>query len=684
MSHATAQTIAQITEVVTRVTRILSGKQIKVIQQGMKIGVEYDAYGAPSAVFLPSLSENPHPDLIVAIQGFLDKEVSGLLYTDFNTRHKYTSTSEFKKGMAHSLQDIIEDARTEREMRKAFKGSASNFDKNHDFAVKEILGPQIAAAKNQNQAMATLAYPAIRAACGDLAYEEFMDGKWEQLGKLGGAILHYAEDIQSCETTEETFQLTRKIIEKMEEQDGGDGDSDEGEGEGEEGDEEGEGEGSGGSSGGGGSAAGDAGEGDDDEEEGDDGKGDDDKGGDEDDKEDEGDGSKPPPTPQDKSDLSKNNKSDKTTKQKGAQPSGHSGTTQGKQSFSELDNEFDNLDFDKTMQDKIKHIAGTDAAKQGAYTPYTRQFDYVGPLPNPREALKSWPQAKQAQMMLEEVDKNSHVIQQQIQRLFVAKAAVRWEPGQKRGKLNPAALYKLPTTQDPRIFRQKIETNSRDLAVSLVIDMSGSMGGTKIQNAVIAALMFGKVLTALNIKHEICAFSTYHGHYGGSSAIPNVSEVNKMIQETPRTFKQDGRDVYWSRVCPIMQYIIKGFDKRLDEDTRKVAAMIPTGYRNLMAANVDGESIEIAGRRLLRQNEKKKVMIVMSDGQPAGDGHGGDLVQHLKATVKALSASGIEMLGLGLQDESVKQFYPKYEIVRSTDQIPTKILELTQKMVIGA
>lgn len=688
MSNVTAQTIAHITEVVTRVTRVLAGKEIRVIQQGMKIGVDYDAQGRPVAVYLPSLSDNPHPDLIIAIQGFLDKEVSGLLYTDFDTRHKYVTTSEFKRGMAKSLQDIIEDSRTEREMRKAFKGSAVNFDKNHDFAVKEILGPQLASCKKPEQRMATLAYPAIRAACGDLAYEEFMDGKWEELGKLGGAILHYAEEIQNVDSTEETFNLTRKIIQKMEEQDGdGEGDDDEGEGDGEgggggscggsSGEDDGDSEGSGGGASGNDDDKEDEGQG-----AGDEGDGNDDKDKDEDEK--DGDGNSQPPPPQDKSDLSKVNTSRKLNKSKGGGgPTGHSGTSSGLSQFSNLDQEFEDLAFDRTMQEKIKKIAGTDATRDGAYLPYSRQYDYVGPLPNLQQALRSFASSTQAQQILDEVDKNSHVIQQQIQRLFVAKSLSRWEPGQKRGKINPAALYKLPTTGDPRVFRTKIETNSRDVVVSLLIDMSGSMGGSKIQNAIIAALMFSKVLTNLGIKHEISAFSTYHGYYNGSG-LPQSDEINKMIRETDHATMVNGRRVVYARVSPIVNYIIKGFDQRLNEEIRRSAAMIPTGYRNLMAANVDGESVEVAGRRLLRQNERKKVMIVMSDGQPAGDGHGGNLVQHLKDTVKAFTASGVEMLGLGLQDESVRAFYPKYEIVRSTDQIPTKILELTRKMVVGA
>lgn len=671
MSNATAGAIAHITEVVTRVTRILSNKQIRVVQQGMKVGVDYDAQGAPVAVYLPSLTENPSPELLTAIQGFLDKEVSTLLYTDFDARHRNKSTSEFKRGVAKSIQDIIEDARTEREMRKQFRGSASNFDKNHDFAVKEILEPSLAHAKNEQERIATLALPAIRAACGDLAYEEFMDGKWEDLGKLGGAILHYADEIQNVDSTEDTFTLTRKIIQKMEEQDGdgdGEGDDDQGEGEGEgeagsDADADGE---SGGGSEGDGESDGDEAQGESDDGDGDEGNPGDQK------------------VNQDKVDLSKVNNSRKLNKSsKKPRGSGGSGTSKGLHQFDKLDEAFEDMNFDNKMAEKIKKIAGTDAAAQGAYMPYSRQYDYVGPIPNAAQALKNFASSSHAKNLLDNVDKNSHVIQQQIQKLFMAKALVRWEPGQKRGKINSTSLYKLGQG-DPRIFRRKIESNSRDVAVALVIDMSGSMSGTKIQNACVAALMFSKVLTNLGIKHEISAFTTYSGYYGSGGKLPNSAEVNEMIRNCDHAERlPNGKMIHYSRITPITNYILKSWDQRLNEDIRRTVAMVPSGYPGLMSGNVDGESIDLAGRRLLGQKEKKKVMIVMSDGCPASDGHGGDLVQHLKATVKNLSAAGVEMLGLGLQDNSVKQFYPKSEVVMAADQIPSKILELTRKMVVG-
>lgn len=671
MSQATHGAIAQLTEVVARVTRILSNRSITVVQEGMKIGVDYDHEGAPSKVYLPSLSENPAPELVTAIQGFLDKEVSTLLYTDHKVRHNKKATPEFKKGMAKSLQDIIEDSRTERLMRQEFRGSAANFNKNHDFAVREIIEPRHRVERDPKKKLANLAMPAVRAAAGDLAYEEFMDGKWSEMGPLGGAILHYADDIQQCESTEETFNLTRKIMRKMEELESGDGDGDDDEGEG-----EGEGEGGGGSGEGSGAGSGGEGEGDEGEGEGEaaaSGDG-------------ESDGNGSSGEPPKHEDLSKKNENaDKRNKAR-PKPSGSSGTQQGITHFNDYDDAFESADWNAAVQDKIKKFAKDDQVN-AKYIPYSRQYDYVGPFIGADSVIKKFHDDKTAQMIYKESHENSHVIQQQVQKLFMAKALVRWEPGLKRGRINSTALYKLKSGDD-RVFRKKIESNSRDVAVSLLIDMSGSMSNSKVQYACIAAMMFSQVLTTLNIAHEISAFTTYHGGYTSSTGTyPHAKEVNEMLSGAGRSYYGGSGStepgVSYARYAPITNYIAKGYGERLTEEAKRLVAMIPSGYRNSMANNVDGESVDIAGRRLLQRKEKKKVMIVMSDGSPAADGDGRVLDQHLKDVVKALSGAGVEMLGLGLQDTSVKRYYPKSEVVTDVAQIPSKILELTRQMVVG-
>lgn len=643
----------------------------------MKLGVEYDHQGAPSKVFLPSLSENPHPELLTAIQGFLDKEVSTLLYTDHETRHRKRGTQEFKKGMAKSLQDIIEDSRTEREMRRDFRGSAANFAKNHDFAVREIIKPKHDTETDPKKRIANMAMPAIRAACGDLAYEEFMQGKWEELGPLGGAILHYADEIQTVDSTEETFNLTRKIMRKMQELESGEGEGDdddeEGESEGQPGEGKGKGKGQSKNPGGSSAPGDDDGEGDDEGEGSDDGEADDDS-------DSSGDAAK-----SDYDDLSKTNK-DMTQRSRPQRkgPGGTSGTQRGLTKFEDYDDAFEAADWNAAAEERIKKFAKDDQVN-AKYIPYSRQYDYVGPFINADSVIKRFGADTTAQRIYKEAHENSHVIQQQIQKQFMAKSLTRWEPGLKRGKINSTALYKLKSGDD-RVFRRKIESNSRDVAVSLLLDMSGSMSCSKIQYASIAALMFSQVLTTLNIAHEISAFTTYHGGYHGATGdYPHAKEVNEMLSGIGGHYRRAPvAGIEYARYSPITNYIAKGYDERLTEETKRLVSMIPSGYSGSMANNVDGESVDIAGRRLLARKEKRKVMIVMSDGSPAADGSGRNLDQHLKDVVKQLSAAGVEMLGLGLLDQSVNRYYPKSQTVHKVEEIPSKILELTSQMVVGA
>lgn len=661
MTNKALKNIAEIAEVVARVTRILSGRNIQVIQEGLKLGVEYDAQGCPIRVYLPSLVDNPSEELLVAVHGFLDREVSTLLYTDHAETHRRRMTPEYrKKGMHRAMQAVVEDVRTERNMRQNFIGSAANFNKNHEFAIDEILEPEYKKTSGTDR-MALLAMPAIRAAAGDPRYQKFMDGKWEAMGKLGGAILHYADDIAESQTTKDTYELTEKIMRRWEEEEKKDGDGD-----GEDDDQDGKGKGKGGGSpvsdesdpGGDGTAAGE-----DDKDAGEGGEG----------------------SPYENLDK-KNEKLDQRNEQENGDPNqGGSGQQQGLTKFKkDLEDSFAESDWNAKYEEKIKKLA-KDEQSHAPYVPYSRQYDYVGPFPNAEKQIARFATTTTALKVYEHAVTNSHVIQNQIQKLFMAKALVRWEPGLRRGKINTTSLHKL-RTGDPRVFRRKIESDDRNIAVSLLLDISGSMSGSKVQYAAVAALMFSQVLSKLNISHEISCFSTYYGSYMGS-LLPDADKINTMLGSIGATGGWGVGAVggiTYGRYAPITNYIAKSYDGRLDESTKRLICMIPDGFSNLRANNVDGESVATAGQRLLARQEKRKVMIVMSDGSPAADGDGRALGKHLKEVVKSLSQQGVEMLGLGMLDNSVTHYYPKSVVVHRVEDIPTKILELTKQMVVGA
>ncbi|MFH4376904.1 cobalamin biosynthesis protein CobT, partial [Acinetobacter baumannii] len=94
-------------------------------------------------------------------------------------------------------------------------------------------------------------------------------------------------------------------------------------------------------------------------------------------------------------------------------------------------------------------------------------------------------------------------------RAIQARSKSVWENGLKQGKLNSSSLARLASTGDCRIFRKRVESKTKDVAVSLVVDMSGSMCGSKIHTAAAASYALSNVLDRLKIPHEVICFTTH-------------------------------------------------------------------------------------------------------------------------------------------------------------------------------
>ena len=173
------------------------------------------------------------------------------------------------------------------------------------------------------------------------------------------------------------------------------------------------------------------------------------------------------------------------------------------------------------------------------------------------------------------------------------------------------------------------------------------MGGSKLYMAMTAAIIFGKVLDALKIPTEILGFSTE----GYSS--PRI--VN------PLTGDQFGRTI------PLRHYVFKNFQERMNwVVSGRVETMLGRG--GYTCHNVDGEGVEWAGKRLMARKEQKKVMIVMSDGQPEDGNGSGRLHNHLIRTVKELKKKGVILIGVGIMTSSVKSFYDDFVVLNDINE----------------
>lgn len=685
-------------ESVVKITQMLSGKGIRVTQQGVNAYVKADHRGVPVLVNLPYLPDNAGEDLCNAIQGFLDHEVAHILFTDFPLM-----SEAMKRGKRIGfLLNALEDPRIEKCMAQRFQGSAYNLSTTGKFYLDKFVVPRMKEKAGEGDAigvMESLMVPMIRALSGQQVFQEFMKDKWTTVAPVYEKIKDLAPQIEAASSTKDCLDLAIEIGKRMSEGSKGK-DPDEGEDEGS----------SGGS--GGGKSKGkpekskgkgkskskpepkseDEDETDDDSKGGAGGKADDDaedgegKGGKSDDKEDEKsdpsageddkdeegeDESESTPSPKSEADDEPDVEVEDEPEDEEDEPEtgGSASTADGEDDSEEvtldesqaiwekLDKDGAN-DYDEAMT-KIISDSTAKVAENADYLVFTKDYDVIEKLPIGTGYSPS--------MTKSLIDKTEHMVaplQKDLERAIAARSLSTRSHGHRSGRLHAPNLARL-TFGDGRVFSRKQESTSKDVAVELVVDASGSMGGSKIHTAAQAAFALSAVLDRIGIKNEVICFTTKE--LGCSPA-----EVTKSTAAIGRSY---------SRMEGIYMPILKGYEERMTTDVKERFGWLPN--TRILRSNVDGESVEIAARRLMARREAGKIMLVLSDGYPAAAGNSADLNRHLKQKVKDIAASGVNIVGIGIQSDAVRQFYPKSLVLNNVEELPSVVIKELRQLLIA-
>lgn len=698
--------------VIVKVTQLLAGQTIQVTQQGMQAFVQADPKtGRIMRVNIPQIPDNASPELVMAVQGFIDHEVGHILDTDPVIMRKANEAGERTRGM----WNVVEDTYIERTMAKRFPGTGYNLDRLHEFFLREVTVPALRNAKTPRERFSYLLVPAARAWAGQRRFQEFMKDYWDhpdykpQFDKLG----ELPKKFQNVKSSAEALALAQEILRAFDEADvksEGDGDddgesrtkskskskgtksaksskggekdpdgkatkagpkseededeksagADESPDESEKGEDEKDDaskdspdkDSDGDQDEDGSDAASADGDKEDDEDEGDgegegsedaDDEGDDEGGssdGDDDADEDDDDSGKAP-----KSEGKKKDQLESDEKSKSFEP-------------------ISCADFDNSLSEVLSEKAAA-VARTCDYLVYTKDFDRVETfdpkLVNPAYSAWRGTPAFNDNWLTELDEQTRHMVglmQKDIERMMAARSKTINLPGQRRGRLNASGLHRLATNDD-RVFRTREEHRSKDVAVGLLIDNSGSMGGVKMQVAMTSGYALSQTLERVGIKHEVLGFTTLWINYGVSLAVIKAEE------------RRIGRK--FSRYEPLNIPVFKGFSERLTTEVRKRFAY--STHTHHLANNVDGECVEVAAHRLMLRPEKRKVLLVLSDGQPAAetDRHH-DLQSHLKQTVDQVTKKGVECIGIGIMSEAVRSYYPKYMVLKNVDELPTTVM----------
>ena len=240
---------------------------------------------------------------------------------------------------------------------------------------------------------------------------------------------------------------------------------------------------------------------------------------------------------------------------------------------------------------------------------------------------------------------------QQVRKLIQVRARVQTQYGQKKGKLDQSRLSRICFNApgfNERIFKNKIDNKLLDAAVTVLVDMSGSMGGDKVYYALASTILLNEVCSTLNIPLEIIGFT-------------------------------DGYSK--DEIVPIM-FVYKAFSdlKVSSSDLVNYFAQSST----FMAGNPDGENIIWTHDRLIKRKERKKLLIVMSDGSPAASKSSRGLERFTLKVIQEIEKSKIvSIYGLGLCSSSVQDYYQANSVVNNPENIPTNLLTLIEKKIIN-
>lgn len=738
-TKAVLKEVQDFRDCVKRVVAMLSGKQIPVAERGNEAYVRYNRRGEPVLVNIPSIPDDASPTLMNAVRGFLDHEVAHILFTEPKVAMQMR---ERGKAPSTGLWNALEDVFIERRMGQVFNGTRRNLLATQSLVIDKYFRnkvPEAVLACHGDQRELFLKFflcPVVRAWDGQSPFIDFMEEHWRLIERPVALLKEHGIDVavRNMSNTEDCVKVAAAIAQIMQDM------KDKPEGKlpelkssarkpSESKDESGETPESGDEPSHGDSASKPAkGEGDDKEEREDDAS------------EEEESGDSDLPDSLDK-DLPTHVKDISDTESKyteaGHEESGDTPESDAigmKSSDSDTDGdggEDSDTDRGETEEEDVEGKKNKDGAEvpkdsesgfvpapdemtleealktldemedgigemtedalsatiskelmsvsPSDYRPYDRSYDFIGLIDGAEEHVKRTRKTFGAIPMHSPVDRYrmvpegrklfelkiekhlsagvSSTLAKDLERAIASRNRVQFIPGQRRGRIHGASLYRLAMNDD-RVFRKKEDHRAVNACVQQVIDLSGSMDGVKIQLALASAYTIADALDRINVPNIITGFTTF-----GS---PDYETRSK------RGF---------TRFEALMLPIIKNWNEKANspEIRARMGCVCETFP---LLNNVDGESVAQLATLFAGRMEDKKIMLVMSDGEPCATGSG--FHQHLRTVTKEIETlSDIELMAIGILTDEPRRYYKNYALVNSVEELGPSVVTELSRIILG-
>lgn len=252
----------------------------------------------------------------------------------------------------------------------------------------------------------------------------------------------------------------------------------------------------------------------------------------------------------------------------------------------------------------------------------------------------------------------ANTMRNKLMRALMAKQQRDWDYGREEGRLDTRRLTSAFAGRT-NVFKRRADMPELDTALTVLVDLSGSMYGHAARLANQCAISIAEAIDKAGVTYEILGFN-------------NQTDVKyDSSRHSPYNY---------TRHEPLDMWLFKAFDERLFHCKGSIGVLENAVGGN----NSDGDAILFALNRLLDRPEKRKVMITLSDGCPAFrscDPHAGD--QFTRNAVDTAVKSGVDIMGVGILDHSVEQFYPKHVVIDNIDDLAGAAMDQIARALLG-
>jgi cobaltochelatase CobT len=312
-----------------------------------------------------------------------------------------------------------------------------------------------------------------------------------------------------------------------------------------------------------------------------------------------------------------------------------------------------------------EELARRSGGGQGGYRVFTAAHDRV------IEAAKLASRDELAQLRARLETELSSVrpvvarLAKRLLRVLIARQTRHWRFDLDEGVLDASRLGPFVASRGrAQPFKQESESPFPTTVVSLLIDHSGSMRGRPMLIAALTVEIFARALERCGVRCEVLGFTTRDWD-GGEPARewaaarypPNPGRLNAL----EHIIVKDA-DVPWRRARPSLGLFL---------------------HDEMLKENIDGEALLWAHGRLLARRERRRILVVVSDGTPMDEAtsaaNGFDyLDDHLRRVVDEIETrSRVQLAAIGIGHD-VSRVYRNATKIAKVEQLGPA---LTDKLI---